>query len=299
MRTLTEFFGPQLKIAFDTLQQKIAEDASKPAEVAAPAPSDVPSEEAPAAQVEAAPAPQDAPAAAAASKGPTPKKELSDSVKAAFGEAMKAEGDKLKHLLNAIDIAKKRMNGLKRIVVLQLTETEKAPQGAEKRDEFHYLVEYFPGSAPKEKPRFEGRDDRGRKGGRGGKGGKGKGKRGAGRDGGHSEGRDGRDRGGPRPAPVRLEGLPIRKAAAPVVSGAPGSEGAPVEGAAGDAGEKKRRPRRRRRGGGRPPAEDTPDVARAGAPPKPIDFSKLPKPKPKADDASAAPAPAVEPAPQS
>jgi hypothetical protein len=119
----------------------------------------------------------------------------------AFGEAQKLEGDKLKHLLNAIDMVKTHSEGLKRVVVMQVGETEKAPNGAVKKDEFHYVMEYFPRPASESKARHDdhgGRDDR-----RGGKGGK-RGERKGGRDDSRRGGRD--ENRAPRPAPLPGQG---------------------------------------------------------------------------------------------
>ena len=117
----------------------------------------------------------------------------------AMGEEFKMEGDKLKFFMHAIDVVKTRADGLKRVVVLNFAETEKIPSSYQKRDENHYLAEYYPSL---EKPakgrggRFEGKGDGKRGKGRGGKGGRGD-KRGGGGPGRNDRGRGPRGPGAP------------------------------------------------------------------------------------------------------
>lgn len=61
-----------------------------------------------------------------------------------IGETLKVEGEKLDRMLAAAAVAKKRPDYLKRVVVLQLNEGEKAPQNAVQVGELYYLCEYFP-----------------------------------------------------------------------------------------------------------------------------------------------------------
>ncbi|OFZ83090.1 MAG: hypothetical protein A2583_12795 [Bdellovibrionales bacterium RIFOXYD1_FULL_53_11] len=92
-----------------------------------------------------------------------------EEVQAEMGAAFKADGEKLQHLLNAIDIIKGRPAGLKRVVVIKFEEGEKLPQNSEKRGEYTYLFEYFPAAAkPERRPGRFGRDSGGRRG-RGGR----------------------------------------------------------------------------------------------------------------------------------
>lgn len=114
-----------------------------------------------------------------------------EELPAALGEALKVEGDRLTHLLNALETAGEKLNDLKRVVVFALAEGEKAPQGAQQKGETYYLCEYYPPlNPPKQKGKFEGRGDK--KGGKRGRGGK-RGGRGGGRDqrGGRREAGDG------------------------------------------------------------------------------------------------------------
>ena len=60
----------------------------------------------------------------------------------ALGEAMKMEGDKLKHFIAAIGLAKDNETNLKRILVVSLNEGEAAPAKAIKIDEHYYIPEF-------------------------------------------------------------------------------------------------------------------------------------------------------------
>jgi len=83
-----------------------------------------------------------------------------EEVQAALGESLKVQGDKLKLLTTTLDVIKDRAEGLKRVVVLTLDEKEKVPANTEKRDEYYYLFEYFPGAANDRKKRRDGFRDR-------------------------------------------------------------------------------------------------------------------------------------------
>lgn len=95
------------------------------------------------------------------SEGKTP-----EEVQASLGETFKYEGDKLKHFINAIEVAGQNPDKLKRVLVMTYNDGEAVPPKATKVEEHHYvpefLVENKPASAAPEK------------GGRGGKGGRGK-----------------------------------------------------------------------------------------------------------------------------
>jgi hypothetical protein len=89
----------------------------------------------------------------------------------ALGEALKVEGDKLKHLLEALDALKGKVNDLKRAVVHSIAEGEKAPSHAVVKEGFAYVIEYYPPLAKKEDRHARGKGE-GRHGGRGGRDGK-------------------------------------------------------------------------------------------------------------------------------
>ena len=90
-----------------------------------------------------------------------------EEVQTALGETYKMEGDKLKHFVNALDIASQNSENLKRVLVVSLAETEKAPAKATKIEEHHYVPEFHVDP----KRQAPSKDDRGGKGGRGGRGG--------------------------------------------------------------------------------------------------------------------------------
>lgn len=70
-----------------------------------------------------------------------------EEVSVGLGEKFKYEGDKLKHFLNAIEVAIQNPERLHRVTVVALNEGENAPAKAVKVDEFHYVPEF--GSDPR------------------------------------------------------------------------------------------------------------------------------------------------------
>lgn len=113
-----------------------------------------------------------------------------EEIQASLGEGFKFEGDKLKHFVNALDVAGQNPENLKRVLVISLNEGEHAPAKATKVEEHHYVPEFqvLTKAAPPQKP------------GKGGPGG-GRGKGGPG----------GRGAGGPKESPWGLS--PEQKAA--------------------------------------------------------------------------------------
>ncbi len=155
-----------------------------------------------------------------AAAGKTPE-ELPAAREAAIQEAYGFEGEKLKHFLAAIEVASAKPDRIKRVLVAQLTEGEKAPRTGLEKEGFVYTVEHFPSlhkpEPPKNDREFGGRGDkRGRGKGRGGKGG---------RDG------DGKGR-GPRRSDRSGEPRGERPARPPVVAAAPGTKIPPANKAA-------------------------------------------------------------------
>lgn len=141
-----------------------------------------------------------------------------EELPAAIGEALKVEGDKLKHLLSALEAVGSKWGDLKRVVVLGLNEGEKAPGQAQLIGEAYFVTEYY---APVGKPVAArgGRDDS--RGGRGDKkrgGGKREGR--GGRDGG-GRGGDSRREGGDRPARAPRSEAPMAAGAKPVIGPRP------------------------------------------------------------------------------
>lgn len=74
--------------------------------------------------------------AALVAEGKTP-----EEISAGLGEAFKLEGEKLKHFVNALDVAAAAGESLKRVMVISLAEGEAVPAKATKVDEFHYVTE--------------------------------------------------------------------------------------------------------------------------------------------------------------
>ena len=84
-----------------------------------------------------------------------------EEIQTNLGETFKYEGDKLKHFVNAIEVAINNKENLKRVVVMSLNEGETAPAKAVKVEEHHYVPDFLVISRP-----APAADDR--KGGRGG-----------------------------------------------------------------------------------------------------------------------------------
>lgn len=93
-----------------------------------------------------------------------------EEVQAALGTTYKLEGEKLTHLVNSVEVASQNTENLKRVLVVSLSEGEKAPAKAVQVEAFHYVPEFLVMSQPAQ---VEKKDARGGRGGRGG-GGKGR-----------------------------------------------------------------------------------------------------------------------------
>jgi hypothetical protein len=102
-----------------------------------------------------------------AGEGKTP-----EEVQTGLGEKFKYEGDKLKHFVNALDVAEKNQENLKRILVVTYAEGENPQPKAIKVEEHHYLPEF---NVEQKKVHSKKPDDKGR--GKGGRGGGGKGEK--------------------------------------------------------------------------------------------------------------------------
>ena len=92
-----------------------------------------------------------------------------EEIQAGLGTSFKFEGDKLKHFINAIDIAEKNLENLRRVLVVTFAEGEAVPAKASKVEEHYYMPESLvvPFVKP---PAAKGKGGRGG-GGRGGGGG--------------------------------------------------------------------------------------------------------------------------------
>lgn len=71
-----------------------------------------------------------------------------EEISASIGETFKYEGDKLKHFINSLDVAGANAEGLKRVMVVTLTEGETAPPKATKVEETTYIPEFLITTAP-------------------------------------------------------------------------------------------------------------------------------------------------------
>ena len=65
-----------------------------------------------------------------------------EEVQQAVGETYKMEGDKLKHFINAADVASQNMDKLFRVLVVSLAEGESIPPKAAKVEEHYYVPEF-------------------------------------------------------------------------------------------------------------------------------------------------------------
>ena len=65
-----------------------------------------------------------------------------EEIATGLGEAFKYEGDKLKHFVNALEVATQNPENLKRVLVVSLAEGEKAPAKAVQGEAHHYVPEF-------------------------------------------------------------------------------------------------------------------------------------------------------------
>ena len=109
-----------------------------------------------------------------------------EELPAALGEALKLEGDKLRFLMAAMELAKtrgKEIGDLKRVIVYALHDGEAAPSGLTEKEGNYYVAEYLASLNPPKQDRPGGERD--------------------GRDGKRGGGRGGRDAGGKPGGPGR------------------------------------------------------------------------------------------------
>ncbi len=66
-----------------------------------------------------------------------------EEIQASLGTTFKMEGDKLKYFCNAVDVAEKNTDKLKRVLVISLGEGEAAPAKAVQVEEMCYLPEFI------------------------------------------------------------------------------------------------------------------------------------------------------------
>jgi hypothetical protein len=91
-----------------------------------------------------------------------------EEIQASLGGTYKLEGEKLTHLVNALDVASQNAENLKRVLVVSLNEGEKAPDKAVQVEAFHYVPDFHVTNRPAQ---GEKKDARGGRGGKGRKGG--------------------------------------------------------------------------------------------------------------------------------
>ncbi len=85
-----------------------------------------------------------------------------EEIQTSIGETFKMEGDKLKHFINAIDVASQNKDKLHRVLVVTYAEGE-APAPKSVKVEEHHYVPAFIKEAP---PATDKKDEKGAKGGR-------------------------------------------------------------------------------------------------------------------------------------
>lgn len=66
-----------------------------------------------------------------------------EEIEAGIGETFKMEGEKLKHFINACEVAGQNLERLARVLVVQLNEGEAAPPKAVKVEEHHYVPDFM------------------------------------------------------------------------------------------------------------------------------------------------------------
>lgn len=65
-----------------------------------------------------------------------------EEIQTEIGTSFKMEGDKLKHFINAMEVASQNPDKLGRVLVVTLNEGESAPPKAVKIEETHYIPEF-------------------------------------------------------------------------------------------------------------------------------------------------------------
>lgn len=98
--------------------------------------------------------------AALASAGKTP-----EEIQENLGQSLKLEGEKLGYLIQSLEIASTNTENLKRVLVVRLSEGEKAPSKAIQVEELYFIPEFYAQIRPTQSATPSS------KGGRGGKGG--------------------------------------------------------------------------------------------------------------------------------
>ena len=100
--------------------------------------------------------------AALAAEGKTP-----EEIQTSLGETFKFEGDKLKHFINALEVATANADGLMRVLVVSYAEGEKTAPKAVKVEETHYIPEFKLEAKPITQQRNDPKGGGGKKAGKG------------------------------------------------------------------------------------------------------------------------------------
>ena len=84
-----------------------------------------------------------------------------EEIQASLGGTYKLEGEKLTHLINAVEVASQNTENLKRVLVVSLNEGEQAPAKAVKVEAFHYVPDFLVMSRPVQADKKDARGGRG------------------------------------------------------------------------------------------------------------------------------------------
>jgi len=84
-----------------------------------------------------------------------------EEIQAALGTTYKLEGEKLTHLVNAVEVASQNPENLKRVLVVSLNEGEKAPAKAVQVEAFHYVPDFLVTARPAQADKKDARGGRG------------------------------------------------------------------------------------------------------------------------------------------
>ncbi len=71
-----------------------------------------------------------------------------EEIQTSLGESLKMEGDRLKHFVNALEVAGQNTQNLKRVLVVKLNEGETAPEKALSVEDHHYVPEFLTQAKP-------------------------------------------------------------------------------------------------------------------------------------------------------
>jgi hypothetical protein len=72
-----------------------------------------------------------------------------EEIQQGLGQTYKYEGEKLTYFMNALEVAGKNSENLKRVLVISLNEGENVPAKATKVEELHYVPDFYVTATPK------------------------------------------------------------------------------------------------------------------------------------------------------